>query len=83
MRAILDLVTESRYTGGSDSDGDDIVSNRLHPTIAGKSIYAGNYLYFLAGGTGGFVDELMPPSPISTAAPQGACCTRSTRKPVI
>ncbi len=72
--SIFDLVAEKRYFRPKDDDGDDIVSNRLHPSIDGDSIYAGNYLYFVAAGTGptGLVPELMPPFPGSGTNPQGA-----------
>jgi outer membrane protein assembly factor BamB len=57
---IYDLVADPRYLGASASDGDDIVMNRMQPTLAEGNIYAGNYNLFLAGGPdNGFSNDLM------------------------
>jgi len=56
---VFDLVADPRYTGASDADGDDIVVNRIHPTLAGKNIYAANYNLFLAFDAGGFSNDLL------------------------
>jgi outer membrane protein assembly factor BamB len=56
---VYDLVADPRYTGASDADGDDIVVNRVHPTVSGKNIYAGNYNLFLGFDAGGFSNDLM------------------------
>ncbi len=72
--SIFDLAAEKRYFRPKDDDGDDIVSNRLHPSIDDDTIYAGNYYYFVAEGPeeNEFVPELMPPFPGSGTDPQGA-----------
>jgi outer membrane protein assembly factor BamB len=57
---VYDLVDDPRYTGLDKEDGDDIVMNRIHPTLAGKNIYAANYNLFLGfDAFGGFSNDLM------------------------
>jgi outer membrane protein assembly factor BamB len=56
---VYDLVDDPRYTGAATDDGDDIVVNRIHPTLAGKNIYAANYNLFLGFDAGGFSNDLM------------------------
>ena len=56
---VYDLVDDPRYTGAATDDGDDIVMNRIHPTLAGKNIYAANYNLFLGFDAGGFSNDLM------------------------
>ncbi len=56
---VYDLVADPRYTGASASDGDDIVVNRIHPTLIGKNIYAANYNLFVGFDAGGFSNDLM------------------------
>jgi outer membrane protein assembly factor BamB len=56
---IYDLVADPRYTGIDDQDGDDIVVNRIHPTLSGKNIFAANYNLFLGFDSGGFSNDLM------------------------
>jgi outer membrane protein assembly factor BamB len=56
---VFDIVADPEYTGASASDGDDIVMNRMHPTVTGDSIYVGNYNLFLAFDAGGFSNDLM------------------------
>ena len=59
MLDVYDLVDDPRYTGAATDDGDDIVMNRIHPTLAGKNIYAANYNLFLGFDAGGFSNDLM------------------------
>ena len=56
---VFDLVDDPRYTGAATDDGDDIVINRIHPTLSGKNIYAANYNLFLGFDAGGFSNDLM------------------------
>lgn len=44
---IDDFVLDSEYTGASASDGDDIQVNRLQPSMANDTLFAGNYGFFL------------------------------------
>ena len=56
---VYDLVDDPRYTGLATDDGDDIVVNRIHPTLSGKNIFAANYNLFLGFDAGGFSNDLM------------------------
>jgi hypothetical protein len=56
---VFDLVDDPRYTGTATDDGDDIVMNRIHPTLAGNNIYAANYNLFIAFDGGGPSNDLM------------------------